>query len=223
VSQRSRPTLRDLTVVLSHLADRVSTGSDGTIDPIVTVSLQRALRELRQFIPGLDTPPDPHAARFFAGGARSALESGFHHDALARSLRGLSFAPHDPQLHYLAACACFELGCVREAVDLLLHALWIHPAHPEARRDLESLSAYHALPAPERDPSVFDGGDPLESWEAVEDRTLGADFELVDDDPGVPLDDFLSAMEWEDLPTDLAHDDSDDDAELDDERGREAA
>lgn len=219
MSQRSRPTLRDLTVVLSHLADRVSSDS-GTLDPIVTVSLQRALRELRQFIPGLDAPPDPHAARFFAGGSRSALESGLYHDALARALRGLSFAPHDPQLHYLAACACFELGCAREAIDLLLHALWIQPGHREARRDLESLSAYHALPPP-RDPSA--DADGLESWEQIEDRTLGSDFELVDEDPGVPLDDFLSAMEWEDLPTDVAHDDSDDSSEADDERGREAA
>jgi hypothetical protein len=221
VSQRSRPTIRDLSVVLSHLADRVTNDSDIAIDPIITVSLQRALRELRQFIPGLDTPPDPHAARFFASGARAALESGLHHDALARALRGLSFAPHEPQLHYLAACACFELGCVREAIDLLLHTLWIHPGHPEARRDLESLSAYHALPAP-RDPAVAEA-DPLESWQEVEDRALGSDFELVDDDPGVPLDDFLSALEWEDLPSDLASDDSDDDAEYGDERGREAA
>jgi hypothetical protein len=222
VSQRSRPTLRDLTVVLSHLADRVSSDSDQALDPIVTVSLQRALRELRQFIPGLDTPPDPHAARFFAGGSRSALESGLYHDALARALRGLSFAPHEPQLHYLAACACFELGCTREAIDLLLHALWIHPGHPEARRDLESLSAYHALPPPNQSPGVVDG-DPLESWQQVEDQTLGSDFELVDDDSGVPLDDFLSALEWEDLPTDLAGDDSDDESDTGDERGREAA
>jgi tetratricopeptide (TPR) repeat protein len=202
--------------VLSHLADRVSSESERGIDPIVTVSLARALRELRQFIPGLDTPPDPHAARFFAGGSRSALESGLYHDALARALRGLSFAPHDPQLHYLAACSCFELGSTREAIDLLLHALWIHPGHPEARRDLESLSAYHALPAPQRDPSVAEG-DGLDSWEEVEDRTLGSDFELVDDDPGVPLDDFLSALEWEELPTD------EDEPESDDSRGREAA
>ena len=216
MSQRSRPTLRDLTVVLSHLADRVSSESEQGLDPIVTVSLARALRELRQFIPGLDTPPDPHAARFFAAGARSALETGLFHDALARALRGLSFAPHDPQLHYVAACACFELGAAREAIDLLLHALWIHPGHPDARRDLESLSAYHALPAPNRDPSVAEG-DGLESWEEVEDRTLGSDFELVDDDPGVPLDDFLSALEWEDLPSE------EDDPEADDSRGREAA
>jgi hypothetical protein len=222
VSQRSRPTLRDLTVVLSHLADRVSSDTTVALDPIVTVSLQRALRELRQFIPGLDAPPDPHAARFFAGGARSALESGLYHDTLARALRGLSFAPHEPQLHYLAACACFELGSVREAVNLLLHTLWIHPGHLEARRDLESLSAYHALPPPGRDPAAVED-DSLESWEQVEDRTLGSDFELVDDDPGVPLDDFLSALEWEDLPSDLAGEESDDQSDADDERGREAA
>jgi len=218
VSQRSRPTLTDLTLVLSHMADRVSAGAGDELDPIVMVSLQRALRELRQFIPGLDAPPDPHAARFFAAGARSALETGLHRDALARALRGLSFAPHDPQLHYLAACACFELGCVREAVDGLLHTLWIHPGHPEARRDLEALAAFRA-PPDEGPECAAAEGDPLEQWdEAPDDGDRSQlSFELADDDPGVALDDFLDALGWEDVT------DRDDEPPPDDSEDRRAA
>jgi hypothetical protein len=205
VPKSSRPTLADLTVVLSHLSDRVSAEQGRDLDPIVTVSLQRALLELRRFIPGYETPPDPHAARFFASGARAALEAGLHRDALARALRGLSFAPHDPNLHYLAASACLELGCVRDAVDLLLHTLWIHPGHPEAVRDLEALSALRTdLPAPS-EPPACQGGDPLEAWEMVDEIPSGLELE-----PGEPtdlsIDDLLDALDHGTLPNDLARD-----------------
>jgi len=75
-------------------------------------------------------------------GAETALRRGHPREALSRSLRGLSFSPHEPLLCYLAASACFELGAVEGAMRLLTHTLWLHPGHHAARADLEALTAY---------------------------------------------------------------------------------
>jgi hypothetical protein len=219
VPSRSRPTLADLTVVFGHLSDRVSDDSGPDLDPIVTVSLQRALQELRRFIPGFETPPDPHAARFFASGARAALESGLHRDALARSLRGLSFAPHDPNLFYLASCACFELGCVRDAVDLLLHTLWIHPGHPDAARDLECISALRSDADDEDGEAIpfWDDGDALEQWEpASEQQSIR--FEMLEETVAEDIDALLAALDADTSPNDLTRDERSDEDEPDEDR-----
>jgi hypothetical protein len=77
-----------------------------------------------------------------ARAAQMALDRGDEREALVRSLRGLSYAPHDPTLFYIAASACFEMGGVEVALRLLYHTIWIHPGHQAARDDLESLSAF---------------------------------------------------------------------------------
>jgi hypothetical protein len=74
--------------------------------------------------------------------AQVALERGNEREGVIRSLRGLSFAPHDPTLHYALSSACFELGRVELAFRLLCHALWIHPGYHAARQDLEAISAF---------------------------------------------------------------------------------
>ncbi len=136
------PTLEEITVVLAQLAKRLTSDPGPGVDPILLLSLGRALDELKAHIPGLETPPDAEQATALGEAAREALARGKWLLALARALRGLSFSPHDPELHFVAGMACFELGAATEAIALLQHALWINPAHPEARRDLEALSAF---------------------------------------------------------------------------------
>jgi hypothetical protein len=182
LSKPARPSIGEITLVLSHIADRVADDPSPRLDPILGSSLRRALEELQRFVPGLDAAPDPEAARFFRRAAEAAFHDGLHRDALARALRGLSFAPHDPNLHYLAASACFEMGAVHEAVLLLSHALWIHPGHPEARRDLLTFAAPDdatawgaAAPPPE--------GDSLEGWEDMSAQSE-LRFEMLDANEG---------------------------------------
>lgn len=151
------PTIEELSMVLSHLADRVSADPDPTLDPIIGSSLRRVLDELERHVPGLDPPLDAQAAKVLAHSATAALQHSRDREALARALRGLSFAPHHPELHYLAASACLELGAAQEGVALLMHALWIHPGYGDARRDLDTLAFLR-----ERGPSEDDG------WERVD-------------------------------------------------------
>jgi len=142
VPESSRPSLDEIAVVFAHLADRVATERARTLDPIVRLSLGRAVTELKRHIPGLYTPPDAGAASALASASADALRRGKLRAGLARALRGLSFSPHHPELHYLAASGCLQLGAAEEAVRLLQHALWIHPGYEPAQRDLESLSAF---------------------------------------------------------------------------------
>jgi hypothetical protein len=142
VSDSTQPTLQDVLDALARLADRVAASPRSRLDAFVSTSLRRATTELRRWIPGLDAPPDPEAARFLVRAAYAALEDGDSREALARALRGLSFSPHHPGLWFVAASACFEYGAVEDAVRLLRHTLWIHPGHTAARRDLEALTAY---------------------------------------------------------------------------------
>ncbi|HTM57535.1 MAG TPA: hypothetical protein VL123_03895 [Candidatus Udaeobacter sp.] len=138
----SHPSILDITLALSRLADRVSDSDTPVVEPYVTFTLRRALAELELHIPGLDPPPDPDSAEHFRQSAEHALEDGDDREALSRALRGLACAPHDPQLFYLAASACFEMGAVEDALRLLYHTLWIHPGHRLARTDLEALTAF---------------------------------------------------------------------------------
>ena len=142
MSDSTQPTLQDVLDALGRLADRVATSPRSRLDPFVSSTLRRSTAELRTYIPGLDAPPDPEAARFLVRASYSALEDGDAREGLARALRGLSFSPHHPGLWFVAASACFEYGAVEDAVRLLRHTLWIHPGHPAARRDLEALTAY---------------------------------------------------------------------------------
>ena len=140
--ESAHPSLKDILDAFEHLSERVAAAPGSRLDPFVSVSLRRSCEELRRFIPGLETPPDPEAARFLVRAAHAALEDNDAREALARALRGLSFAPHHPGLFFIAASACFEYGAVEDAVRLLRHTLWIHPGHVTARSDLEALHAY---------------------------------------------------------------------------------
>lgn len=142
MSDSTQPTLQEVLDALGRLADRVASSPRSHLDPFVTSALRRMTAELRTYIPGLDAPPDPEAARFLARAAYAALEDGDAREGLARALRGLSFSPHHPGLWFVAASACFEYGAVEDAVRLLRHTLWIHPGHPAARRDLDALTSY---------------------------------------------------------------------------------
>ena len=138
----SHPTLQEILDAFARLGERVSASPSSRLDPFVSISMRRACEELRRYIPGLDAPPDPEAARFLARASYAAMEDNDAREALARALRGLSFAPHHPGLYFVAATACFEFGAVEDALRLLRHTLWIHPGHSAARRDLEALNAY---------------------------------------------------------------------------------
>lgn len=166
--ESSRPSLDEIAVVFAHLADRVATERARTLDPIVRLSLGRAITELKRHIPGLFTPPDVGAAAALASASADALRRGKLRAGLARALRGLSFSPHHPELHYLAASGCLQLGAAEEAVRLLQHVLWIHPGYEPARRDLEALSAFQDPAAPAADPDATQSASRFEM--ADEDR-----------------------------------------------------
>jgi len=143
VSEKSwQPTLTEIALVFSRLADRVAEREQIILDPYVEQALREALFHLELQIPGWDPPFDADAARAMAKAARESLERGNEREALSRALRGLSFAPHDPALFYVAASATFEAGAVELALRMLCHTLWIHPGHEAARADLEALTAF---------------------------------------------------------------------------------
>ena len=168
MAEPSRPSLDEIAVVFAHLADRVAAERARTLDPIVRLSMGRALNELKRHVPGLYTPPDVGAAAALASASADALRRGKLRAGLARALRGLSFSPHHPELHYLAATACLQLGAAEESVRLLQHALWIHPGYEPARRDLEALSAFHESAAEIGEPDAGAGA--------------ASRFEMADDD-----------------------------------------
>lgn len=138
----SHPSIPDICDAFARLGERVSISPHSRLEPFVLTSLRRACEELRRFIPGLDNPPDPEAARFMARAAYASMENNDAREALSRALRGLSFQPHHAGLFFIAASACFEYGAVEDAIRLLRHALWIHPGHSAARRDLETFASY---------------------------------------------------------------------------------
>ena len=142
MSDASRPQLGDITRAFAQLADRALTMKSAGLDPFVAGTLRLALRELELYIPGLEPPQNAEAARAFGDAAEIAIRNGDEREALSYALRGLSCSPHDPTLWYLAGSACIELGGIETAIRMLHHALWIHPGHREARRDLESLTSF---------------------------------------------------------------------------------
>jgi hypothetical protein len=142
MSDSTHPTMPEILDALDRLADRVAESPSNRIDGFVSLSLRRAMEELRRYIPGLDLRPDWEAARFMLRVASSALEDGNAPEALSRSLRGLSLAPHTPDLWYLVASACFEYGSAEDAVRALRHTIWLNPGHWPARRDLGALNLY---------------------------------------------------------------------------------
>jgi hypothetical protein len=213
VGEPGRVSLHDIAVVLSHLADRVAADPGPGLDPVVTSSLRRAIDELRRHIPGLYDPLDASAARGCRVAGDHALRDGRFRESLAHALAGMAYAPHDPNLHYLAAASCFELGASRDAIELLQHVLWIHPGHPQARQDLESLSAYTEGLSP-----WLLAPDPLDAWEPVAwegDGTMR--FELVDPDEGLPL------APWDEVTRALGEDEPEDESGDDLDGGRRAA
>jgi len=123
-------------------ADEVSEYTASSLDPGVEQTIRHLLEDLELFVPGLDPTPDAEAGHAMARAAQVALERGSEREAVVRALRGLSFAPHDPTLHYVLSSASFENGRVELAFRLLCHALWINPGYSAARQDLEALSAF---------------------------------------------------------------------------------
>jgi len=142
VSEPWQPTLLDLAQAFEKLADRMDEDERMVLDPYVEQAIRDAIFHLELYIPGLEAPFDADAARGLERASMAALERGDDREALARALRGLSHAPHDPGLFYAAASASFEAGAVELALRLLCHVLWIHPGHRAARGDLEALSAF---------------------------------------------------------------------------------
>jgi hypothetical protein len=142
VNERALPSLEELALLYAHLADRVAADPDAPIDPTVAASVDQAVGSLRQYIPGLEPPPDAQAARILAASASAALAHGRPGDALARALRGLSFAPQHPELHRLTGSACLEMGAARAGVASLVHALWVHPGYDAAREELDTLDLF---------------------------------------------------------------------------------
>jgi hypothetical protein len=194
VAEPSRPTLDEIAVVFAHLADRVAAERARALDPVVRLSIGRAVTELKHHIPGLYPPPDAGAAAALASASADALRRGRLRAGLARALRGLSFSPHHPELHYLAGSACLQLGAAEEAVRLLQHALWIHPGYLPARQDLESLAAYH-------DGAAFAG-------ETEGEPSTNPRFELDERQGHLWADEDLER--WERADGDLPDDDLDD-------------
>lgn len=167
MSKPTRPSLADIAVVLAHISNRVLGETGPRLDPIVGASLRRAAIELKHHIPGLEPPRDAAAARFLAKSAAASLEHGRFREALGRALRGLSHAPQDPRLHYVAGSACFELGEVETALACITHAVWVHPGYTDAWRDLEALNAFRdAAEADRRDDApTLDEPLRLEWWD----------------------------------------------------------
>jgi hypothetical protein len=194
VSQPSRPSLDEIAVVFAHLADRVAAERARALDPVVRLSIARAVTELKHHIPGLYTPPDAGAAAALASASADALRRGRLRAGLARALRGLSFSPHHPELHYLAASACLQFGAAEEAVRLLQHALWIHPGYLPARQDLESLAAFHEDAA---------AGDPDAGQQSA------SRFEMLDDERQGQLWREEDLEGWERSEGELPDDDAD--------------
>ena len=160
MNERALPSLEELALLYAHLADRVADDPDAAIDPTVAASVDQAVGALRRYIPGLEPAPDAQAARILAASASAALAQGRPGDALARALRGLSFAPQHPELHRLTGSACLELGAARAGVASLVHALWIHPGYEAAREELDSLDFFSGPGAEGRDriaPDLFEG------------------------------------------------------------------
>lgn len=194
--ESSRPTLDEIAVVFAHLADRAAAERARVLDPVVRLSITRAIHELRRHIPGLYPPADASAANALASASADALRRGRLRAALARALRGLSFSPHHPELHYLAGSACLQFGATEEAVRLFQHALWIHPGYLPARQDLEAISAFHEDEPPPPVPS-----------ERVEQS--GACFELLDEERQGRLWRDEELEEWERTENEFPEDDSD--------------
>ena len=142
MSDTPRPQLSDVTRALAQLADRVLAEKTPGLDPFVASTLKLVMRELEMYIPGLDPPANADAAKAFSEAAEIAIRGGDEREALSYALRGLSCSPHDPSLWYLAGSACIEAGGVETALRMLHHALWIHPGHRDARRDLEALTSF---------------------------------------------------------------------------------
>lgn len=142
MSESWQPTIDDITAALADLADRVGRSTERTLDPYVHQALRDIAFHLELHIPGLEEAPDRDTADALARAAQMALDRGDEREALARTMRGLACSPHDPNLFYLAAGACFEYGAVELAIRLLYHTLWIHPGHRPARAELEALSAF---------------------------------------------------------------------------------
>ncbi len=142
MSDAARPQLSDITRALTQIADRVLGSNKPGLEPYVSGTLKLVLRELETYIPGLDAQPNPDAARAFGEAAEIALRDGDAREAMSYALRGLSCAPHHPHLWYLAGAACVEVGGLEPAVRMMTHALWIHPGHRDARRDLDALTSF---------------------------------------------------------------------------------
>ena len=162
MSKTPRRALDEVQASLADLAHRVVLDPGNSLDLDLRDRLLDLIDELELFIPGLEPPADPNAARQLAAAAAAALAHGRPRIALARSLRGLSYAPHYAELCYLASSACFELAATTEAVRLLAHTLWVNPGHARARGEMEALSACDDRDAwwsPDEGPGEDSGGE----------------------------------------------------------------
>jgi hypothetical protein len=141
MSKTPQRAIDEVQAALADLAHRVVVDPGASLDLELRDRLLDLTDELELFIPGLDPPSDPNAARQLTAAAAAALAHGRARIALARALRGLSYAPHHAELFYLASSASFELAATTEAVRLLAHTLWVNPGHARARSEMDAISA----------------------------------------------------------------------------------
>lgn len=182
MSSEHEPLMQDILDAFDRLAERVTISSSHRLDPFISVTLRKAMKALRRYIPGLEQVPDPEAARFLARAAYAAMENNDAREAMARAIRGLQYSPHHPGLWFVIATACFEYGAVEDAIRCLQHVVWIHPGHTAARRDLEALTIWSAEQHGAAWPEAADSS----SEDRDEDRNRGDaeafDFTEFDDD-----------------------------------------
>lgn len=137
------PTLAEIALVFSKLADRVVEAPDEgfCVDGYTQAQLRSALWHLELKFPGLEPTFDPDAARAMKKAAQESLRIGRNRVAFGQALHGLSFSPHDPELFHLLASAGFNVGAAELTLRLLCYVCRTNPSNEEARRDLETLSA----------------------------------------------------------------------------------
>jgi len=132
------PTVEEVKHRLEELAVRVANSSI-PIDPYVMRTVKRVSEELQLMIPGFEPVADLDTVQICIEEASAALYGENTVGALAKSFDGLAMAPHNPQLWYIVAICCYDLGAPLLSWIAANHALWIHPGFHEACGFLDRL------------------------------------------------------------------------------------
>lgn len=134
------PTTEELTGDFDRAADFLAECEYEAVPPQVEFILVRNIGFLkRAFTAGFGIPPDLGAADYFVERSRQAYRLNLNLHALRMALRGLRYSPHHPELYVLAGNALYMLELPLAACLCLDYALWVNPAHPQARDDLDTI------------------------------------------------------------------------------------